>query len=458
MDVGTSSYKLPIVHIQVHHMFYLCKDRSMHATRQHHSTMQTNTTNTIESNKILLHLQQCLETHGILSNEANKVASILVQHHTQQQLQVIANEWSLDEFKSRFEQEIPAKMTRSIALEALKMWNNQTTNATNDTDQTTTAEMTRGKKAWSSPYSNVDTPSATLQGHTNGLTTLDFSPDASRLYTASLDGRIGVWSIPSGELIGWCEGHSDQVLCAAVSPFSDGEFIVSGGLNAELILWDSRSRVIKKKMSWHDDNIYCVCFLPSACVASGDSGGIIIIASFESNTNEFVLQSRIIAGSEIGNHVSSIIPHFHDSLKLLAGTETGIMVFDITTGNIITTFEKTTRKSSVDSIVYNSTFDAVFAGSYEDGVLLYHNASSGQLVKKIEHIHDGKVLCVATFRSLVASSGGDGNIRVWSLPELILIKEILHAKTEWVWCITFHPFGGSLYSGATDDLIKVFEE
>src|SRR5439155_16315988 len=67
----------------------------------------------------------------------------------------------------------------------------------------------------------------TLQGHTEGVRSVAFSPDAKRIVSGSQDGTVKVWDATTGQEALTLLGRTDDVDSVAVSV--DGKRILSGG-------------------------------------------------------------------------------------------------------------------------------------------------------------------------------------------------------------------------------------
>lgn len=77
----------------------------------------------------------------------------------------------------------------------------------------------------------------TLVGHTSLIDELKFSPDGTRLVTASNDGTAKMWDVATGaELITLSGVHTSGVHCVAFSP--DGKFLATGGDDRKVVIWD----------------------------------------------------------------------------------------------------------------------------------------------------------------------------------------------------------------------------
>ncbi len=76
---------------------------------------------------------------------------------------------------------------------------------------------------------------ATLPGHTGGINDLAFSPDGSRVASASVDGTIHIWDTSSSEPPLTLSGHIGQLSSVAFSP--DGTHLASAGADGTVRVW-----------------------------------------------------------------------------------------------------------------------------------------------------------------------------------------------------------------------------
>lgn len=85
-------------------------------------------------------------------------------------------------------------------------------------------------------------PIRTLKGHTNSLTSFEFSPDGSVLASCSMDNTLKLWNTATGKLIRTYQGHNHDVCRAAFFP--DGSKVVSASEDLSLKIWDARRGAI----------------------------------------------------------------------------------------------------------------------------------------------------------------------------------------------------------------------
>jgi WD40 repeat protein len=100
----------------------------------------------------------------------------------------------------------------------------------------------------------------TLEGHSESVTAVQFSPDGSKLASASDDKKVIVWDTSTGEQQHTLEGHSYEVTAVQFSP--DGSKLASASDDKKVIVWDTSTGEQQHTLEGHSSMVTVVQFSP----------------------------------------------------------------------------------------------------------------------------------------------------------------------------------------------------
>jgi len=105
------------------------------------------------------------------------------------------------------------------------------------------------------------------------ITAVAVSPDGKLLATGSVDRRIRIWDVKSGEMLNIMKGHTDDLTC--IDWYPDGRHLVSGSMDSTLRIWDLKKGRSVNILQGHRDEILCVTV--GRIIASGSLDGTVRI-------------------------------------------------------------------------------------------------------------------------------------------------------------------------------------
>jgi WD40 repeat protein/DNA-binding SARP family transcriptional activator len=100
----------------------------------------------------------------------------------------------------------------------------------------------------------------TLSGNDQGIWGLAYSPDGTRIVTASEDSTVKVWDASTGREVFTFSGHTNFVTAVAFSP--DGKRAASVGYDQKIFVWDAQTGKVLFNLIGHGDSIADVAFSP----------------------------------------------------------------------------------------------------------------------------------------------------------------------------------------------------
>ncbi len=99
----------------------------------------------------------------------------------------------------------------------------------------------------------------TLRGHRGWIGHAAYSPDGTRVVTASRDGRGGLWDARTGENIAWL-GHDGKVSWAEFSP--RGDLVATASRDRTAGIWDGKTGEPLRRLEGHAEAVRRVEFSP----------------------------------------------------------------------------------------------------------------------------------------------------------------------------------------------------
>ncbi|CAF0730295.1 unnamed protein product [Brachionus calyciflorus] len=103
--------------------------------------------------------------------------------------------------------------------------------------------------------------SSTIEGHTEAVISVSFSPDGKQLASGSGDTTVRFWDLTTETPLHQCTGHKNWVLCVAWSP--DGRKLASADKNSNIIIWDPETgKQIGKTLCQHRQWVTYLCWKP----------------------------------------------------------------------------------------------------------------------------------------------------------------------------------------------------
>jgi WD40 repeat protein/GTPase SAR1 family protein len=242
----------------------------------------------------------------------------------------------------------------------------------------------------------------TLSGHDTPITRLAWFPDGEKLASASVDGSIRIWDLPSRRLRETLKGHTDSVLAVRVT--SDSSRIVSGSADATIKIWDVATGSVIKTLVGHESSVTGVALLPNGRIISTSRDHTLRIWNQETGESEITLR-----GHTGGVNAVALTPDRQHAVS--AASDGTLKIW-----NLVTFREEYTL--------------AAGAGGDND----------------VTVFRDGK---------LVASAGTDATIRLWNLSTRQQ-TQILEGPTAPVTGIASSPEGDLLTAKSADGHIRTW--
>ncbi len=302
----------------------------------------------------------------------------------------------------------------------------------------------RGVTAHADVIERDDHPIArVLRGHTAGITAMEFSPDGTRLVTASEDHTARIWDAHTGQLLHSLEGHRDKIVAIAFS--SDGTRLATASHDFTARIWDANAGRLLRSLTGFDRVVYDVTFSPD--------GSRLATASFDYGVR--------IWETETGQAINSLTHHdlvrgmkfSPDGTRIATGcSDSNARIWDVTTGHLLHLLEGHT--DHIQAIAFSPS-GALLATTSTDNSMRIWDVSTGHSLRVLmTEMNGADAIVFSPDGRLLATQHGFHAARIWAVDGSALC-DLRHDGS--VRAIAFSPDGERLATGDDESLVKIWD-
>jgi WD40 repeat protein/transcriptional regulator with XRE-family HTH domain len=293
----------------------------------------------------------------------------------------------------------------------------------------------------------------TLSGHTNTVRRAVFSPDGTRIATASADGTAKVWDAADGKglltIQASSEGWADSIAFS-----TNGKLLATAGDDKTTRIWDPVTGKELLTLKGHSDWVSEVAFSPDgSMLASSSADGT--IKMWDVLTGKELLTLR-----EEDNAQILSIAFSPDSTRIaaVANPNSGLRegwasIWNTSTGQKLLTLRGHT--TNVESVAFSPDGARIVTAGDDSTAKVWDSNTGVQLLTLYGHTDIVWGAAFSPDGARIVTVGGDRQIKVW---DALTGQELfsLAGHTEEIRSVAFSPDGTRIVTASTDKTAKVW--
>ncbi|EED17202.1 wd40 protein, putative [Talaromyces stipitatus ATCC 10500] len=304
----------------------------------------------------------------------------------------------------------------------------------------------------------------TLEGHSNFIQSVAFSPDGQLLASGSWDKTIKLWDPVTGTLKYTLEGHSASVQAITFSP--NGQLLVSGSGDQTIKFWDPATGALKHTLEGQSKGgshyVQLVAFSPDGrLLAFSSLDQTIKLWDPATGTLKRTLERRSDPFSDFDPHSEGHTDYIQsvafspDGQLLASGSwDKTIKLWDPAIGSLKHTLVG--HLSTVQSVTFSPDSQLLASGFNDKTIKLWDPATGALIYTLVGHSASVQSITFSADGQVLASGSEDQTIKLWD-PATGTLKYTLVGHSHSVQSVAFSPDGWLLASGSDDQTIKLWD-
>uniref|UniRef100_A0A673A4F7 Periodic tryptophan protein 2 homolog n=1 Tax=Sphaeramia orbicularis TaxID=375764 RepID=A0A673A4F7_9TELE len=274
------------------------------------------------------------------------------------------------------------------------------------------------------------------EGDFNNLTAAAFHKPTHILVTGFASGIFHLHELPEFNLI-HSLSISDQRI-ASVALNCSGDWIAFGcsGMG-QLLVWEWQSESYVFKQQGHFNNMASLAYSPDGqyIVTGGDDGKVKVW-----NTNSGLC---FVTFTEHTSSITNVTFTSSGFVIVTASLDGTVRAFDLHRYRNFRTFTSP-RPAQFSSLAVDVSGELVSAGAQDSFEIFLWSMQTGRLLEVLGG-HEGPVscLCFSPVQSILASASWDRTVRLWDMMDSWQVKETLHLTSDGL-SVTYRPDGQEL--------------
>jgi WD40 repeat protein/tRNA A-37 threonylcarbamoyl transferase component Bud32 len=285
-----------------------------------------------------------------------------------------------------------------------------------------------------------------MTGHTDRVRSAVFSPDGSRMVTASYDKTARIWDAATGREIRLPIAHADRLTCAAFSP--DGTRIVTGSVDTSARIYDPATGQTMAVLTGHADRLTTAVFSPDGLrvlTASSDKTARI----WDAMTGRQVM---LMSGHAEAVNSAAFSPDGRSVVT--ASDDMSVRIWDAASGR--QTMVLNGHSDRVRFAAFSRDGGRIVTASADKTARVWDSATGRQIVLLSGHADRLTMAGFSPDGQRIVTASYDKTARIWDAATGQQVA-LLKGHTDFVESAVFSPDGRRIATASDDQTVRMWD-
>lgn len=285
-----------------------------------------------------------------------------------------------------------------------------------------------------------------LSGHEAKVNSAAYSPDGTRIVTASNDKTARVWDVATGAPLSVLAGHDSYLYFAAFSP--DGSRVVTASDDRTARVWDARSAAQLVVLSGHDDQVVSAAYSPD--------GSRIVTASTDKTARIWDARSGVQL-TVLSGHAKLVTfaAYSPDGTRIVTtSSDNTARIWDARTGAPVTILAG--HGDSVRSAEYSPDGTRIVTASYDKTARIWDARTGRQLAVLFGH---GGYVHFAAFSpdgTRIVTASYDKTAGIWDARTAVQLAALAGYEGGFYTAV-YSPDGARIVTASRDKTVRIWD-
>ncbi|GCB66863.1 hypothetical protein scyTo_0007953 [Scyliorhinus torazame] len=307
---------------------------------------------------------------------------------------------------------------------------------------------------------------SSLEGHTEAVISVAFSPTGRYLASGSGDTTVRFWDLSTETPHFTAKGHRHWVLSIAWS--ADGKKLASGCKNNQIFLWDpSTGQQMGKVLTGHSKWITYLCWEPLHVTLQGHAHWVNTMAL----STDYVLRTGAFEPAE----ATTVPRDRNDSLeelkqkalqryeqtrgqgqeRLVSGSDDFTLFLWMPAEDKKPLARLTGHQALINEVCFSPDTRLIASASFDKSVKLWDGRTGKYLASLRGHVSAVYQIAWSADSRLLASGSSDSTLKVWDVKTRKLSVD-LPGHADEVYAVDWSPDGQRVASGGKDKVLRIW--